>query len=106
MNYLAGITDINNRGLSGLTRSSSRYASVLAAGVAEVVAIPAGAKHVLFSANADFWANFDAAAAVPTTEVADGSASYLNPGLIELGTATTIGLISEYAAKIQMSFYG
>ncbi len=89
----------------GLARSSSRYANVLAAGVAEVVTVPTGANYVLFSATADFWANFGAAAAIPATEVADGSASYLNPGLMAIGGATTIGLISPYVATVQMSFY-
>ena len=91
--------------LAGLHRSSSRYANVLAANVAEVVTVPAGANFVLFSATGDFWANFGAAAAIPSAEVADGSASYLNPGLVELGGAATIGLISESPCKVQMSFY-
>ena len=89
----------------GLNRSSSRYANVLVGEVAEVVTVPTGANYVLFSATGDFWANFGAVAAIPATEVADGTASYLNPGLMALGGATTIGLISESVSIIQMSFY-
>ncbi|MBW2635982.1 MAG: hypothetical protein JRC86_00395 [Deltaproteobacteria bacterium] len=104
MNKLTLVADGGNAAI-GLNRSSERYASVLAADTPEVVTIPDGARYVLFSADADFWANFDAAGAVPSTEVADGTASYLNPGLIALDGAETIGLESSYAAKIQMSFY-
>jgi len=105
MKALNGIMDANGRGMIGTNYSSSVYANVLAATVAEVVTVPTGAKCVLFSATANFYANFGAAAAIPATEVADGTASVLNPGLRSLDGAATIGLISGEACIVTMEFY-
>lgn len=88
-----------------LPKSSHVDARVLAAGVAEVHQIPANAKYVLFSSNADFYANIGAAAAVPAADVTDGTASELNPTMRALGTATSIGLIAPTACVITMSFF-
>lgn len=90
--------------LMGLHRSDSRYANVLAANVAKVVSIPAGAEFVLFSATMNFWANFDAAAEIPTAEVT-GTASILNPGLVAIDGAKTIGLVSSMAGIVGMEFF-
>lgn len=89
----------------GLHYSSSVYASVLAANVAESVTVPTGANYVNFSATADFYAKIGGTAAVPATEVADGSASVLNPGLRALDGATSIGLISAEVCVITMEFF-
>lgn len=91
--------------LMGINYSSSVYANVLAANVAESVTIPTGAKYVLFSGTANFYVKFNGTAAVPADEVADGTASILNPGLRSLDGATTIGLIAGEACIVTMEFY-
>jgi len=91
--------------LIGLHHSSSVYANVLAANTAESVTVPDGAKYVNFSATADFYAKFGGAAAVPANEVADGSASVLNPGLRALDGAASIGLISAEVCIVTMEFF-
>ncbi|MFA7462677.1 MAG: hypothetical protein WCY59_06020 [Anaerovoracaceae bacterium] len=90
--------------LVGLHPSDKVYANVLAANVAEVVTVPAGANYVNFASTGNFYANFGAAAAVPATEVT-GTASVLNPGLRALDGAATIGLIAPAACTITMEFY-
>lgn len=95
----------NGSTLVGLHVSSSVYANVLAANVAEVVTVPAGAKYVLFSATADFYAKFGGAAAVPAADVTDGSASILNPELRAIDGASSIGLISAEACIVTMEFF-
>jgi hypothetical protein len=90
--------------LIGLHRSTTVYASVLAANVAEVVTVPAGANYVLFTSTANVYVNFGAAAAVPSTEVT-GTASVLNPGMRALDSALTIGLISAETCIVTMEFW-
>ena len=89
----------------GVARPQWIDAQVLAANVAEVYTVPTGANYVLFSANNDFYANYGAAAAVPGTDVTDGTASELNPTLRALRGAATIGLISPYATVVTIAAY-
>lgn len=105
MKQLITILDSNRYPAVGFNYSNSVYANVLAATVAEVVTVPSGAKHVIFSATADFYARFAAAAAIPSTEVADGTASILNPQLRSIDGAATIGIISPTTCIITMEFY-
>ncbi len=84
-------------------------ARVLAGGTVEVHAIPSGAKFVVFSANAEFYAKFGSSTvttAVPSADVTDGTAPELNPGarMIPQG-ATHIALISPAGGVVTLSFY-
>jgi len=85
----------------------SRYidARVLAAGVAEVHNIPAGANIVFFAGTGNFYANVDAAAAVPSGDVTNGSASALNPTMRFCGGHSTIGIIAPATCIVTMEFY-
>lgn len=80
----------------------------LAASTAESITVPAGAKYVVFSATADFYANYSTTATVPL-DTTDGSASELNPtgrivgGLIP--AISTISVISADACIVTASFY-
>ncbi len=105
MKQMINILDSNRYPVIGFNYSDSVYANVLAAGVAEVVTVPTGAKKVIFSGTSDFYVRFGAAAAVPTTEVADGSASILNPQLRSIDAAATIGLIAPATCIVTMEFY-
>jgi hypothetical protein len=99
------------RGANGeeiYARSAPLYidARVLAANTNETHTVPAGAEVVLFAADGDYYAKPNGAAAVPT-DTTDGSASEYKPVIWYLTNppVTTIGLISEAARKITLSFY-
>ena len=77
---------------------------VLTASSAESITIPAGAKHVIFSSTADFYANYGGTATV-ITDTTDGTGSELNPVARTLGAADTISVISESACNITACFY-
>lgn len=79
---------------------------VLAAGTPEAHTIPAGARYVVFAANADFVARFGAAAAWPSADVTDGTGSHLNPNARRIPDGvTTIGLAANAACIVTMAFY-
>lgn len=76
----------------------------LAASTNETHTVPAGADIVVFSADGDFFAKPNGAAAVPG-DVTDGTASELKPTIWSLEGVTSIGLIASAARKITLSFY-
>ena len=97
------------RGANGeqiFARSAPFYidARDLAANTNETHTVPAGADVVIFSADGDFYAKPNSAAAVPS-DVTDGTASELNPSHWDVGNVTTIGLIASAARKVTLSFY-
>jgi hypothetical protein len=77
----------------------------LAANTNETHTVPAGADFVVFSADGDFYAKPNGAAAVPSGDVTDGSASELNSSHWDLNNVTSIGLIASAARKVTLSFY-
>lgn len=97
--------EFDDRHKGGLLISDERNTIVLAAGIAQSIAVPAKAAIVLFSANADFWADYDNTAIVPSSNITDGTSPELNPTLRRLNNVSNISLISASAAKIQISFY-
>ena len=77
------------------------------AGTAEAYAVPAGATYLIFNSTADFWARFNGslagtAAVKPTTEIADGTSSILNPTqrFIGLNQVAEVSLVSDTAGCI------
>jgi hypothetical protein len=78
---------------------------VLTANANKAITVPTGSKYVVFAANADIWVRIDGAASVPSGDTTDGTGSELNPNARYLGSETTIGIISESAAKVSVMFY-
>ena len=78
---------------------------VLVANEHKSITVPTGSKFALFCANADIWVRVGGTAKVPSGDVTDGTGSELNPDTRYLDAATTIGLISENAAKVVAVFY-
>lgn len=82
---------------------------VLAAATAERHTIPTGAKYVVFSADATFYARFGdvtVTAAVAAADVTDGTGSMVNPEAREIPSGVThISLIASAATVVTMSFY-
>lgn len=100
--------DINDPfGAKNLLRRMPDYvdARVLAASVNEDHTVPADAKYVIFSAEADFYAKKGGTATIPGADVTDGTASELNPAGYDIEGVTTIGLISGVGQTITMAFY-
>ena len=87
-------------------RSAPLYVDArdLAANTNETHTVPAGADTVYFSADGDFFAKPNGAAAVPG-DVTDGTASEMNPEGWDLAGITSIGLIASSARKVTLSFY-
>lgn len=89
--------------------SDTVNALVLAASTSERDAIPTSAGMVIITSNADIYVkagNSSVEAAVPSTEVTDGTGSALNPKVFLLdGTHTHIAVISEYACKVTLEYY-
>lgn len=83
-------------------------ARVLAAGVAETFQAPAGARFVLFSADGDFYCKLALAstdAAIPAADVADGTASELNPAMRAIRESEFISLIASAATVVTMQYF-
>lgn len=84
-------------------------ARVLAIATAERHTIPSGANFVSFSANGDFYALFGGSgvtAAIPGSDVIDGTASEMNPMARKIPSgATHISLIAPAATIVTLSFW-
>ena len=81
------------------------YTNVLAANVAESVTVPTGAKFVIITSTANLWVKIGGVATVPSGDTTNNTGSELNPSVRYLGDSTTIGIISESAAKVSLVFY-
>jgi hypothetical protein len=97
--------DGNRNVLDGYGYPNYVDARVLAANVAESHTVPTGAKKVLFSATGNIYVKFGGTAAVPAADVTDGTASMLNPVLVEIDYATTIGIIAPADCVCTLSFF-
>lgn len=88
-----------------LTAPGHTDAVVLDGTLAAEVTVPADARFARFAATGDFYAAYDAVAAVPAASVTDGTAPELNPDFRVVDGVTTISLIAPAAAVVTVSFY-
>lgn len=77
---------------------------LLAADIAENITVPSGARIVVFTATADFYAKFNGTASVPG-DVADGTASELNPVARYIDDVSIISVVSAGVAIVIAAFY-
>jgi hypothetical protein len=69
---------------------------VLLNGTATTMTAPVGTRHVMFSASAPFYVNWDgAAAAIHNADVTDGSGSELNPAVRSMSAGETFSIIGS-----------
>lgn len=87
-----------------LVASDTIYAGALVASTEQTVTVPAGADFVAFSADADFYVNYDTTAAVPTGTISQAGGE-LNPVIRYVANVTTLHVIAETACKISLGFY-
>lgn len=92
------------RELSCLPVSDAINAVSLAANTADSIAIPSGAKFVIFSATADFYLKADGTATVPGNTT-DGTASELNPTMRSINDVSALSVISASACIVTAAFY-
>jgi hypothetical protein len=104
MNKLFAILDGNRIPVSGLNAPDHTDLLHLTANVAKEYTIPAGAKNVYLSATENIFVKIGGAASIPETDVLDGSAPELNPGLRTLAGAT-VGFISQSNCIVTISIY-
>lgn len=97
--------DNNGQSTFAVPFSDTINVQTLAPTVAESVTIPSGAKYVVFSSSADFYARINAAATIPVGDVTDGSGSEMNPSIRQLRDVTTLSVISPSACTITLAFY-
>ena len=98
-----------NRGAAAPIVSDTIDARVLASNTAERHTSPTGALFVSFSATGDFYALFGTSgvtAAVPGSDVTDGTASELNPNARRIPDGVThISLIAPEATVVTLAFW-
>ena len=78
---------------------------LLTASTNKAVTPPTGARYAIFASTHDIWVKMGGAASVPAGDTTDGTGSELNPSLRFIEGVTAIGVISEYAAKVSITFY-
>ena len=78
---------------------------VLTINTNKAITVPTGSKFAVFNADADIWVRIDGVAAIPSGDTTNGTGSELNPTIRYLGSETTVGVISESAAKVSIMFY-
>lgn len=88
---------------------SDNYALVLSANVQKQLAVPTGAKKVLFASTANFFMRMGTVAqtaSVPLVDITDGSGPELNPEARAIPDGTThISCISSETCTVTMAFY-
>lgn len=97
--------------ISAIKQSNHIDVRVLAATTAESYTVPTGAVYIVFScvtstgAAASFWADFNGTAAIPSTDITDGSGCEVNPAVRYVKGVTTISLIAPAACIVTMAVY-
>ena len=87
---------------------TSIYNLVLSANTAKLVEIPSCSIAVLFSCTADYWVKFgdsSVVAAIPSSDVTDGTGSLFAPTGKILGAQTHISIISPVDCKISLEWF-
>jgi len=74
-------------------------------GTAESYTVPDNAKWLVLSATEDFYVNPNGTAAAPSSEVADGTGSELNPVGYVVAGGESLSFVAIAACKITISVY-
>jgi hypothetical protein len=104
MRPLRSIVDGDGRVLSGIMSSGYIDDIVLAAGVAQTITAPTGARYVSFGASGDYYVNQSGTATIPGTTITGGTGSLKKPPLMSLDAAT-FSLISVGGDIISLAWY-
>jgi len=99
------LCDAMGRPTIALEPSDCRHAVILSPGAPKSVSVPEGARVVVLSADGDFWCRIGGPAAVPTSDVLDGTASELNPICRSVAGVSVIGLAAGANRVVNLVFY-
>ena len=96
--------------ITGFFPAAPTYIDAIVLGTpdtAETFTVPTGCNAIIISGDADFYANPNGTAAAPSTEVADGTGSFLNPSQWRVDNVTggTISFVSGVVCKITIACY-
>lgn len=97
--------DAMGRPLSAVPVSVDRLAIVLVAGSSRMVPVPAGARLLLLNATSSVWVQYGGPASVPVTDITDGQAPELNPGLRDIKDVALLGLAAAGDCVVSLAFY-
>lgn len=85
--------------------SGHRNTVKLVANVPQTIPIPDNATIATFSANGEFYANYDTAAIVPAANDLSGDAADYAPGQRHIGGYTTISVVAPLDTTLQLCFW-
>jgi hypothetical protein len=80
-------------------------ASVLAAGVAETITVPTGAKVAIFNSTGNFYVNWLTTAAVPAADITNGSAPELNPVARDIAGLSSFSIIAPADCVVTVAYF-
>ena len=103
-----GVDNLGANVQGAVQQSDTIYAIVLVANTSQQIAIPSGANFVVCAASgaADFYMKFvNAAIAVPSANIVDGTAPELNPLVRSCSGKSYISLVSGAACTVTLAFY-
>lgn len=107
MRSLKLAADVSQRIAMGMMQTNHIDNLVLAANTPKVYTIPTGAEDVCMAGTALYYSRFGAAAAIPSTDVLDGSGSGILPEFRKIPDGvTTIGFVSPVSCIISIEVYG
>jgi hypothetical protein len=96
-----------NRLANGDVLFPSKYvnAYVLAAGIAQTITIPSGARVAVFSSTGNFYVNWLAAAIEPTGNITNGSGPELNPVARDVSGYGSISVIAPSICTLTVAYF-
>ena len=83
--------------------ASTQSVSLLIDG--QSVTVPAGARIAVFNSTGNFYANWLAAAAVPTANITDGSGPELNPVARDISGLASFSLIAPANCVVTVAYF-
>jgi hypothetical protein len=91
----------------GLVIPTSQYinAYVLTAGTVQGVSIPNGARVAIFNSTGNFYLNWLTTAAVPATNITDGSGPELNPVARDVSDYSSYSLIAPADCVVTVAYF-
>ena len=98
--------DANGRVTDSLSSPSYVNNYALSASTAKSVTVPSGARVAVFNSDANLWVRYDGSdAAIPASDVTDGTGSELNPAARDVSELQSLSIIAAAACKVSISFY-
>jgi len=102
---LYALTRDDYNGPSAFFRPLASHVDAMVVTTTEDYTVPAECNKIILSADGDFYAKKGGTAAIPGTEVSDGSGSELNPVCLQVSPGDVIGFIASVSTVITISCF-